>query len=39
MFDKNYYHYFNKAKLADNHPHVDNFTRYRQWQHLYITPR
>jgi hypothetical protein len=39
IFDKNYYHYFYKGTLADSHAPVDNFTRYKQWQHLYVTPK
>lgn len=39
IFDKNYYHYINKARNADAHGEEDKFIKYRMWQHLYVTPK
>ena len=39
IFDKNYYHYHNKAKNADAHVEEDKFIKFRMWQHLYVTPK
>jgi hypothetical protein len=39
IFEKNYYHFFNKGKLADTHGDEDKFVKYRMWQHLYVTPK
>ena len=39
IFDKNYYHFQNKAKNADQHVEDDQFAKYRMWQHLYVTPK
>ena len=39
IFDKNYYHFQNKAKNADSHVEEDKFIKYRMWQHLYVTPK
>jgi hypothetical protein len=38
VFEKNYYHFHNKAYYADLHEEKNMFAQYRQWQHLYANP-
>jgi hypothetical protein len=38
VFEKNYYHFYDKASAADSHGDVDKFFKYREWQHLYSFP-
>lgn len=39
IYDKNYYHFGFKGKQSDEHYDIDSFEQYRQWQHLYTTPK
>ncbi len=38
VFEKHYYHFHDKAQVADTHIERSKFFEYRQWQHLYTSP-
>ncbi len=38
VFEKHYYHFHEKAEVADSHVEKNKFFEYRQWQHLYSAP-
>ena len=38
VFEKHYYHFYDKAETADTHLDKSKFFEYRQWQHLYSFP-
>jgi hypothetical protein len=38
VFERHYYHFHDKARIADTHLNKNKFFEYRQWQHLYTAP-
>ncbi len=38
-FDKNYYKFNYKSRLADHHEKEDMFNKFREFQHLYVHPK